>query len=394
MAPAASDANAQNSAAAANPANRSAEELRKEGEGKLTLLDHLANAVQPRVMPLVERALVPDSVLRFGMRKLLASTLNMIHFEGDVEKQSEYVAAFVEDLKTRGIAEQTNTANEQHYEVPTELFTTMLGPLLKYSSGLWEKPDSTLEESEEAMLKIFCERAELASLPAGSKVLDLGCGWGSLTVYASQRFPHLDFTCVSNSNTQREYILKKCADIGVQNVTPKTCDINVLSFPENSFDRIMSVEMFEHMKNYQTLFRNISQWLKPTGKLMVHIFVHKSMPYNFEDGWMADRFFSGGTMPSKTLFLHFNEDLRVARQWSINGVHYSRTLEAWLQKMDEKPNKELILKCFKDTYGEGNELKHFVEWRLFNLACSELFAYNGGNEWHVEHYLFENLKQK
>jgi cyclopropane-fatty-acyl-phospholipid synthase len=360
----------------------------------MTLLDLLANSVQPRIMPLVDRMLVPDSVLRFGMRKLLASTLNMCSFEGDVEKQAEYRAAFVEDLKKRDIAEQTGSANEQHYEVPTEFFKLMLGPLLKYSSGLWESNTSTLEESEEAMLRVFCERAGLHELPAGSAVLDLGCGWGSLTVYASQRFPQLQFTSVSNSATQKAFIDARCVELGVKNVNVKTCDVNVLSFPENTFDRVMSVEMFEHMKNYQKLLANISSWLKPAGKLMIHIFVHNNFSYHFEEGsWMADNFFTGGTMPSRDLMYHFNDDMVVERQWSVNGVHYSRTLEAWLQRMDIPENKSKILKMFKETYPQGEELKRFQAWRIFNMACSELFAYNGGNEWYVSHYLFQNSKQ-
>lgn len=373
---------------------KNATELRAEGEEKMTLVDSLVNIVQPKMMPLVERMLVPDSMLRFGMRKLLKSTLNMISFEGDVEKQSEYLASFVEDLKSKNIAEQTKAANTQHYEVPTKFFLTMLGPLLKYSSGLWENDNSTLEESEENMLQIFCERAGLKNLSEGSNVLDLGCGWGSLTIYASQKFPNLKFTSVSNSNTQREFINNKCKELGIKNVTVKTCDVNVLSFPENTFDRVMSVEMFEHMKNYKKLLNNISVWLKPEGQLMVHIFVHDRFPYHFEEGsWMADNFFTGGTMPSKDLFLFFNEDMRVDRQWSINGIHYSKTLEAWLDKMDEKKNKTKILEMFKETYGEGEEVKQYQNWRLFNMACSELFAYNNGNEWYVSHYLFSNNKK-
>jgi cyclopropane-fatty-acyl-phospholipid synthase len=328
------------------------------------------------------------------VRQLLASTLTMVRFDGDVEKQAEYQAAFIADLKKRAIAEQTKAANEQHYEVPAEFFKLMLGPYLKYSSGLWERGDSTLEESEEAMLKVFCDRAGLPELAAGSAVLDLGCGWGSLTLFAAQRFRSLRFTSVSNSNSQREFIEGRCRELGLDNVTVKTCDINVLELPAGAFDRVMSVEMFEHMKNYELLLGNISRWLKPSGKLMVHIFVHDRFPYHFEEGsWMADRFFTGGTMPSRDLLLNFNRDLRVVRQWSVNGVNYSKTLEAWLARMDRTDNKQKMLAMFAKVYGEGNELKHFQEWRLFNMACSELFAYNGGNEWYVAHYLFENNRK-
>eukprot|EP00515_Schizochytrium_aggregatum_P014074 CAMPEP_0202082988 /NCGR_PEP_ID=MMETSP0964-20121228/21888_1 /ASSEMBLY_ACC=CAM_ASM_000500 /TAXON_ID=4773 /ORGANISM="Schizochytrium aggregatum, Strain ATCC28209" /LENGTH=375 /DNA_ID=CAMNT_0048650669 /DNA_START=64 /DNA_END=1191 /DNA_ORIENTATION=- len=360
----------------------------KEVPRQPSALDRAVMKVQPMLMPWVEKMMVPDTVLRFGIRKMLQATVNKISLEGDVERQSEQLAAFVADLKTREIAEQTSAANEQHYEVPAAFFKIMLGPYLKYSSGLWESEDSTLEESEVAMLKLFCERAGLPNLAEGSTVLDLGCGWGSLTLYAAQQFPKLQFTCVSNSNSQREFIQSRCDELKLTNVTPKTCDVNVLDLDAGSFDRVMSVEMFEHMKNYEKLLGNISRWLKPDGKLMVHIFVHDQFPYHFEKGWMAETFFAGGTMPSRDLFLNFAKDLRVERQWSINGNHYARTLEAWLNKMDEKENKATIIELFKKVYGEGNEIKHLQEWRLFNMACAEVFSFNQGNEWYVSHYLF------
>mmetsp|Transcript_15692 Transcript_15692/g.27897 ORF Transcript_15692/g.27897 Transcript_15692/m.27897 type:complete len:377 (-) Transcript_15692:122-1252(-) len=370
-----------------------ANELRKEGKSKFSVVEKLVNKLQELSMPAVERMLVPDTVLRFGMRKLLASTLTMVELGGDVEKQQEYLTAFVEDLKSRNIAEQTKAANEQHYEVPAAFFQEMLGPYLKYSSGLWETPETTLEESEVAMLSLFCERAGLPSLPDGSHVLDLGCGWGSLTLYAAERFKNLKFSCVSNSNSQREYILSKCKEKGLTNVTPKTCDINVLSFPSDSFDRVMSVEMFEHMKNYEKLMALVSDWLKPDGKLMVHIFVHDRFTYHFQEGWMSDKFFSGGTMPSKYLLTHFNEKMRMEEMWSVNGCNYSKTLEAWLDKIDVPATREKVLKMFAEVYGEEEKVKRLQDWRLFNMACSELFAYNGGNEWYVQHYLFANSKK-
>jgi len=365
------------------------DELRKHGEQNQTVLDNLVNnVVQPALLPMIEKGMVPDSVVRFGMRRLLKSTLNMMCFDGDVEKQAEYLDAYIEDLKTRGIAEQTDAANEQHYEVPAEFFNVMMGKYLKYSSGYWPSKSTTLDESEEIMLKLFCERGELDKLPSGSTVLDLGCGWGSLSLYAAKHFPNLKFTGVSNSNSQREFIMQRAKEQGLSNVEIRTCDINVLEFPQNTFDRVMSVECFEHMKNYQKLFKNVASWMKPKAKAVVHIFVHKDFPYHFTDGWMSEKFFSGGQMPSKDLFLFFNDDLRVEKRWLVNGTHYSKTLEAWLARIDVKENRIEIENIFEKVYGKEQVQQRIQEWRLFNMACSELFAWNGGNEWLVAHYRF------
>jgi cyclopropane-fatty-acyl-phospholipid synthase len=305
---------------------------------------------------------------------LLQSTLN------DVVKTDEEFAA---DLKTRAIAESTRKANEQHYEVPAAVYEAMLGPWLKYSSGYWPNDDSTLQGSEEAMLNWMCERAELG-LPGVKTVLDLGCGWGSAALYIASKYPHLQITCVSNSESQREFIKKKAERMGLTNVTPVTQDANVMTFPENSFDRIVSNEMLEHMKNYQKLFRKIATWLKPKGKIFIHIFTHKNKSYHFEKGWMAETFFTGGTMPSAALLTHFQDDLKLEEQWKVNGKHYSKTLEAWLVRLDQ--NKSKLAPVFKEVYGDANAWHQ--NWRLFNMACSELFRFNDGEEWFVSHYRF------
>jgi len=312
--------------------------------------------------------------------------LQMCKGNGDIATQQQELEDLISDLKTRNIAEQTGKANEQHYEVPAELYLNMLGPWLKYSSGYWPKDDCSLQESEEAMLELVCERAELDSLKEGDTVLDLGCGWGSCALYIANKYRHLNVSCVSNSNSQREFIMKKAEGMGLTNVSPRTCDINVLSYETGTFNRIVTNEMFEHMKNYEKLLHNVSTWLKPEGKLFVHIFTHREFTYHFENGWMAETFFSGGTMPGKDLLNRFDKDLRVEKQWAVNGKHYSKTLEAWLVELDKK--RDVVKPIFTETYGKGEEDKWIFNWRLFNIACSELFKYNDGNEWFVSHYRF------
>ena len=337
-----------------------------------TLLDALSNKVADLAVPV--SVYLPDFVLRFGMRRLLQSTLN------EPSKPDE---EFAEDLKKRSIAEATEKANEQHYEVPAAVYETMLGPWLKYSSGFWPNENTTLEESEEAMLNMMCERAELGA-PDVKTVLDLGCGWGSAALFIASKYPNLKVTCVSNSESQREYIKAKATTMGLNNVTPVTMDANVMDFPADSFDRIVSNEMLEHMKNYQKLFAKIAKWLTSNGKIFIHIFTHKNKSYHFEKGWMAETFFTGGTMPSANLLRQFQDDLVLEDQWKVNGKHYSRTLEAWLVKLDN--NRDKLVPVFQEVYGDAKLWHH--NWRLFNMACSELFRFNDGEEWYVSHYRF------
>ena len=351
------------------------------------------NYLEPICVPLAERGFFPDAVIRFGIRRLLGTTLERIRAGGSIEAQQEQLNALIADLKTRGIAEQTEKANEQHYEVPAKLFQIMLGPHLKYSCGYWGERNELeytapedIAKSEEMMLDLVCKRAELDTLTAGQTVLDLGCGWGSAALYIAEKFPHLKVTCVSNSNSQREFIRSKAKERGLKNLEPMTSDINVLEYPANTFDRVVSNEMFEHMKNYEKLLQNISTWLKPEGKLFVHIFTHREFPYHFEKGWMAENFFSGGTMPSKDLLLFFNKHLKCEQQWAVNGKHYSKTLDAWNVRLDK--NDKEVKELFVQTYGKGTENKWLFNWRLFNMACSELFQYNDGNEWFISHYRF------
>jgi cyclopropane-fatty-acyl-phospholipid synthase len=348
------------------------------------------------LLPLAQQGYIPDFLLRFGIRSLLQSTLS----ECRSIPMNNNDQLFAQDLIRRpNIAEATDVANKQHYEVSYEFYRLMLGPRFKYSSCLYQSPTTTLQEAEETMLNLTCERAEISNIDNINNkpitILDLGCGWGSLTLWILSKYPNLNLhiTCVSNSSSQREFILQQAKQLGIDDhrLTAITCNVNVLEFPASSFDRVISIEMFEHMKNYQILLNRIAKWLKPdTGKLFVHIFTHKHHSYHFEKGWMAETFFTGGTMPSQNLLSQFDQDLIIERQWHVNGKHYSRTLEDWLKRLDH--NKNLVLPELTKIYGAGKEQEWFMNWRLFNLACSELFNYNDGEEWFVTHYLFRTRK--
>ncbi len=258
---------------------------------------------------------------------------------------------------------------------------------MKYSGGYWPSGVNTLDASEEAMLDLSCKRAELQN---GHTVLDIGCGWGSLTLYIAEKFPNCKITSVSNSRTQKEYIDSVCKDKGFNNVTVITKDMNVFTI-DTKFDRLMSVEMLEHMKNYEALFERFAGFMKPDALFFIHIFTHHKFAYPFEvkdeTDWMSKYFFTGGQMPSDDLFLYFQKDLVIQNHWRVNGEHYQKTSEAWLSKMDE--NKDKIIPIFESTYGKENATKWWVYWRVFYMACAELWGYRNGEEWFVSHYLFK-----
>ncbi|HZZ56762.1 MAG TPA: cyclopropane-fatty-acyl-phospholipid synthase family protein [Opitutaceae bacterium] len=333
---------------------------------------------------LLERNCLPDGLVRFGIRRLLARRLREIA-PASPEEGRRRLEAYIADLDRRPLAERTADANAQHYEVPTAFYQACLGPRLKYSSCLFPTGNETLAEAEEAMLGVYVERAGLAD---GQEILDLGCGWGSLTLYLAERFPSARITAVSNSRTQRSYIEAQCARRGWRNVQVLTRDINELDLPGGRFDRVVSVEMFEHLKNYRELLRRIAGWLRPEGRLFIHIFTHRDQPYHFvaRDGtdWMARHFFSGGQMPSHGLLKAFADDLAVIAEWKVSGVHYQRTAEAWLRNMDA--HRSELQALFRVTYGEEAR-KWWAYWRTFYLSCAELWGYRGGSEWLVSHYL-------
>lgn len=333
---------------------------------------------------IVDRDLVPDVVLRVAMRYLIAGRLR----EG---QPFGSVAAYAEHLKSSPIAVHAVLANQQHYEVPTDFFTAVLGPHRKYSCCVWESGD-TLEQAELRALDLTARRARIED---GHSILDLGCGWGSFSLYAAARFPASSITAVSNSQTQRSYIEAQARERGLRNLRVITANVDSFA-PDGTFDRIVSVEMLEHVRNYQELFRRIAAWLNPDGFFFVHIFSHHRLAYTFEvrdsSDWMARYFFSGGQMPSDDLFHYFQDDLRIVNQWNLSGLHYGKTLESWLARMDR--HRAEILLLFAKTYGSGDALKWWVRWRMFFMASAELWSFRGGAEWIVSHYLFSRQQSK
>ena len=334
---------------------------------------------------LAERGIVPDWLIRISIRRLLRRRLREEH-AGDPETQSEQFARRVDELTRSEIAIETDAANEQHYEVPAGFYQRVLGRHLKYSSGLWNGEAGDLDEAESNMLKTTCDRAQLAD---GQRILELGCGWGSLTLWMAEHYPAGRITAVSNSSSQREFIMGEAARRGLDNVEVLTCDVNRLQV-EPGFDRVVSVEMFEHVRNYRRLMGNIASWLKPDGLLFVHIFCHRTLMYPFEtqgeDNWMGRHFFTGGLMPAADTLLCFQEDLKLRRRWLVNGRHYGRTSRAWLERLDA--DREGVKAAIEE--GAGGVEVQLQRWRMFFMACEELFAFRGGSEWMVGHYLFEH----
>ncbi|MGA0368920.1 MAG: class I SAM-dependent methyltransferase [Kiritimatiellia bacterium] len=331
------------------------------------------------LLQLAEAGKLPDPLLRAGIRNLLRKRLK------NLARNPESTDEFLARLKDDPVAVETDAANQQHYEVPTRFFMKVLGPHMKYSSCIWPEGVETLSDAEAAMLDLSCQRAELADR---MDILELGCGWGSLTLWMAKQYPNARILAVSNSATQRAHIETQAYDRGFCNVEVRTCDVNELD-PGRTFDRIVSVEMFEHMRNPGKLLDRAAEWLNPGGKIFLHVFTHAGAPYLFQDegdpnDWMSKYFFTGGMMPSPDLLPRASRRLELEEDWIVNGIHYSRTLEAWLQRQDAA--KEKLLPILTKAYGEEQAGIWFQRWRMFWMACSELFRYKKGEEWPVHHY--------
>jgi len=334
---------------------------------------------------LTESGYVPDSLVRHGIRQLLKQRLAEIN-ASDISKISDDQARFIEQMDNSDIALLPQMANEQHYEVPQEFYNSALGSHGKYSCCYWPEGVTSLAAAEQAGLQKTCEHAGIED---GMKILELGCGWGSLSLWVASNYPNCTITAVSNSHSQGEHIRSRAMSLDLDNIEVITDDMNNFDTVEK-FDRVVSVEMFEHMRNYRELFDRIDGWLSPQGKFFMHIFVHRNAPYLFEDkdgtDWMSRYFFSGGMMPSDDLPLFFQNKLNIEKRWRWDGTHYQKTAEAWLQNLDS--NREQVWPVLEQTYGKDFAKMWFMRWRMFFLAVAELFGYRDGSEWFVSHYLF------
>lgn len=342
------------------------------------------------VIDLIEKGWVPDWLIRRAIRHLCTKRLDSLD-AGSEEANELSLRSFVESAKQSPVALVPEKANEQHYEVPADFYTHVLGHRRKYSCCYWPEGVSTLDEAEDAALRETCVHAQLED---GMRILELGCGWGSLSLWILERYPHCQLTAVSNSQSQRAFIEQQAIELGMSDrLTVITADMNDFA-TSKKYDRVVSVEMFEHMRNYKMLLNRIANWLADDGKLFVHIFCHRHFAYPFNDqsadDWMARHFFSGGIMPSDDFLSRFEDHMRVAKQWCWDGRHYQRTSEAWLANLDQQRHQ--ILPVLAKTYGEQQAGLWCMRWRLFFLAVAELFGYQNGEQWYVSHYLLEPVK--
>ncbi|MET0331185.1 MAG: cyclopropane-fatty-acyl-phospholipid synthase family protein [Dyella sp.] len=338
------------------------------------------------LLGLAERRMLPDAVLRQGIRHMCAQRLREEMADG-LGKQATRFAERIDMLRHSPVAIHTDAANAQHYELPPAFFALCLGKRLKYSGCYYPRGDESLDQAEEAMLALYGERAELID---GQAILELGCGWGSLTLWMAERYPNAKIVAVSNSNQQRRHIEAQCRERSISNVEVITQDVNKLELDAAQFDRCVSIEMFEHVRNYEVLLNRIARWLRPGGKLFVHIFAHKALMYPFEttgdDNWMGRHFFTGGLMPASDTLLWFQQDLKIEQRWHVDGTHYQRSANHWLANQDR--HKDQVMATLTEAYGRKAAPLWFQRWRMFWMSCAELFGYANGQEWLVAHYRF------
>jgi cyclopropane-fatty-acyl-phospholipid synthase len=345
-----------------------------------------ASAPFALLLEAAELGRLPDAAIRLGIRRLLRQRLRDWE-QMSCEGHQEAFRRFLADCRNGPVAPLPGKANEQHYEVPVALFERALGRRLKYSCCYWPEGVTDLDSAEEEALRITCDRAGLAD---GMEILELGCGWGSLSLWMGEQYPQARILAVSNSASQRRFIESRIAALGLSNLTVCTCDMNDFH-SARQFDAVVSVEMFEHMRNHAELLRRVAGWLRPGGRLFVHMFCHRQQAYEFTgegpQDWMARYFFTGGIMPNQALLLNHQQDLRVLDQWCWNGQHYARTCDAWLARFDR--HRDVLLRTFEETWGPRDARVWLQRWRMFFMACSELFACRNGNEWFVTHVRME-----
>ena len=329
------------------------------------------------LLAIAEQGFIPDVFIKTAVRFITKKRLN----ESGIYANKINV---IKSISEGGIAEKTDDANEQHYEVPPGFFKYALGKNLKYSCSFFDNTDS-LDEAEKSMLELYILRADIQE---GQAILDLGCGWGSFSLYVAEKYPSASITAVSNSKDQINFIQNEAKRRGLFNVKASKMDVNNLDL-DKKFDRIVSIEMFEHLRNYKLILKTLNNLLKPDGRLFVHIFCHKELTYFYEIknsyDWMTKYFFEGGIMPSQDIFKYFDDELEVINQWDVNGNHYAQTCKAWLD--NHYKNKDKILDVFDKHYDKPKIW--FNRWRIFFLSCEAFFAINNGKEYFVSHYLFK-----
>ena len=337
-------------------------------------------------LTMAERGWLPDNLIRFGIRRLDRRRLTEIYQPEGPALEKAY-DEFVDAMRQSPLALNTREANQQHYELPPEFFEAVLGRHLKYSCGFWPEGMDSLDQAEEEMLRLTTQRAELSN---GQSVLELGCGWGSLSLWMATQFPNSRITSVSNSKPQKAYIDARIRQLNIDNLKVITRDMNVFEI-DARFDRVVSVEMFEHMRNWPVLLERIDKWLNTGGKFFMHIFTHHQFPYTFEvrgeDDWMGRYFFTGGLMPSDNLIYRIQDHLEVEKHWRLKGRHYQKTADAWLSNMDAEQGK--ILRIMQRVYGNQDARLWLQRWRIFFMAVAELWGFDQGREWLVSHYLMQ-----